>query len=171
MRKRILIVLLIGLLSLSALAADPKPTAPANAAATFEQLKRLVGEWEAPSDMGKITARYELVSDGHVLLEHLNIAGVHDNMVTAYYLDGDKLGLTHFCGLGNQPRMLATGVGNDRTIRFAFAGAANLANAKDKHMHSAAIRLLDNDHFSADWTLFGQSKPSMNVALHYVRVK
>jgi hypothetical protein len=120
---------------------------------------------------GKIQARYELVSDGHVLVEHLTIAGVHDNMVTTYYLDGDKLGLTHYCAAGNQPRMESKGINADGTIRFDFAGAANLASPRDKHMHSVLVHLIDNDHFTSDWTLFDGGKAKMTVAPQYARVK
>ncbi len=170
--KKLFTLLFVPLFALAAFAAGPKQPAPAtNAAATFAQLKSLVGDWQADSNMGKVTAHYELVSDGHVLLEHLNIAGKHDNMVTAYYLDGDKLALTHYCGAGNQPRMQASGVAADGTIRFAFVGAGNLASPADKHMHEAVVRLVDNDHFTADWTMFDHSKPAMTVSIQYVRAK
>ena len=172
MKTRIVLLFVTGMLSITTFAAEPKANAPSgNANAAFEKLKTLVGEWEADSNAGKIQARYELVSDGHVLIEHLTIAGVHDNMVTTYYLDGDKLGLTHYCGMGNQPRMQAKGINGDGTIRFDFAGAANLASPHDKHMHSVLVRLIDNDHFNSDWTLFDGGKPTMTVAPQYVRVK
>lgn len=172
MKTRIVLLLVAGMLSLSALAAGPKPNTPASAAAaTFNSLKGLIGEWQADSQMGRVTARYELVSDGHVLLEHLDIPGEHSNMVTAYYLDGDKLALTHYCGIGNQPRMTASGLSSDGAIHFKFAGAANLASPADKHMHQAVVRLVDNDHFTADWTMFDASKPAMTVSMRYIRVK
>jgi hypothetical protein len=171
MKTRILLLALVVVLSTFTFAAGPSAPVANNAATAFEKLKTLVGEWEADSNMGKIQARYELVSDGHVLLEHLTVAGMHDNMVTTYYLDGDKLALTHYCGLGNQPHMTAAGIGGDGVIRFDFAGAGNLASAQDKHMHTVTVRLVDNDHFSSDWTLFDKAKPTMTVSSKYVRVK
>jgi hypothetical protein len=172
MKTRIVLLVVTVMLSITTFAAEPKPNAPSgNANAAFEKLKALVGEWEADSNMGKIQARYELVSDGHVLVEHLTIAGVHDNMVTTYYLDGDKLGLTHYCAAGNQPRMESKGINADGTIRFDFAGAANLASPRDKHMHSVLVHLIDNDHFTSDWTLFDGGKAKMTVAPQYARVK
>lgn len=170
--KKLIVLLFVGFVALSTFAADPKPSTPtANAAATFDRLKGLVGDWQATTNMGKVTAHYELVSDGHVLLEHLDMPGMHQDMVTAYYLDGDKVGLTHYCGLGNQPRMQASGIAGDGSIRFQFVSAANLASGEDKHMHTVNVRLIDNDHFTADWTMFDQSKPAMDVTLQYVRVK
>lgn len=172
MKTRIVLLTVLVMLSISAFAADPKPATPsANAAATFNTLKGLVGEWQADSNIGKVTARYELVSDGHVLLEYVDVQGEHENMVTAYYLDGDKLALTHYCGTGNQPRMSAKGIAPDGAIHFQFAGAANLASPAEKHMHEAVVRIVDNDHFNADWTMFDAAKPAMTVSLQYVRVK
>ena len=172
MKIRIVLLFVTAMLSIATFAAEPKPNTPSGSAnAAFERLKSLVGDWEADSSVGRIQARYELVSDGHVLIERLTIAGVHDNMVTTYYLDGDKLGLTHYCGEGNQPRMQAKGIAPDGTIRFHFAGAANLASPHDRHMHSVLIRLIDNDHFKSDWTLFDGGKATMTVAPQYVRVR
>ena len=119
MKLRIVVLALTLVLSLSAFAADPKPNAPAaNAAATFDKLKSLVGEWEATTDMGKVHARFELASNGHVVVEKASVAG--GEMMTTYYLDGDKVGATHYCDLGNQPRLQAGGIDPDGSIRFHF---------------------------------------------------
>ena len=97
---------------------------------------------------------------------------VKENMVTTYYLDGDKLALTHYCGLGNQPHMLARKIDlNSGDIDFDFAGAANLASDQDKHMHQVAIHLLDPDHFTTAWTMFENAGPKMTVTAQYARVK
>ena len=95
-----------------------------------------------------------------------------NDMITTYYLDGHTLMLTHYCSLGNQPRMqartidLATGA-----IAFDFTGASNLASPQDKHMHSADLKLVDGDHYTSDWTLFENGEPSMHVYAQYARVK
>ncbi len=164
---------LLIMISLPTPAAETGASAPGGtAAAAFEKLKSLAGEWEADSNMGKIQARYELVSNGHVLLEHTTVAGMHQDMVTTYYLDGDTLALTHYCDLGNQPRMRARQINLERgEIQFDFAGAANLASPQETHMHAAAIRLVDAGHFTSDWTLFENAIPKLTVSAHYARVK
>jgi hypothetical protein len=168
--------MMLSLLALSAtavLAAEvPKTTSSENATAAFERLKSLVGNWEGETPMGKVRERYELASDGHVLLEHTAVEGLHEDMITTYYVDGDKLLLTHYCSLGNQPQMqakngdLATG-----SIAFGFIGAGNLASGQDRHMHSADFKLVDNDHYASNWTLFENGKPSTKVSAQYTRVK
>ena len=44
--------------------------------------------------------------------------------VTTYHLDGDALMLTHYCGLGNQPRLRLTGHGPQ--LQFARFDATDL---------------------------------------------
>ncbi len=169
MKTRIVLLAITLLVSLSGFAAGPKSSAPANdAAAAFGKLKTLVGEWEADTSMGKVQARFELASNGHVLIERANVAG--GDMVTTYYLDGDKIGATHYCDLGNQPRLQANGIGSDGQIRFHFVGAANLP-AGQSHIHDVSIGVQDANHFSDEWVAFENGKPKMYVAGQYVRVK
>jgi hypothetical protein len=54
--------------------------------------------------------------------------------------------MTHYCVLGNQPRMKADPKSPANQIRFEFAGGTNLDPAKDKHMHEGTITFLDDDH-------------------------
>ena len=139
----------------------------------FDRLKGLVGDWQAETPMGKIHLKYELISGGNVLLERLDAPSVHDKpMITAYYVEDDKLELTHYCQLGNQPHMVARQINlGTGEIDFDFAGAANLASADAQHMHSAKVRLIDADHFNSDWTLFENAKAKTTVAAQYARVK
>ena len=108
MKTRIALLVLTLMLNLASFAADSKPAASStNAVTAFERLKTLVGEWEADTSMGKEHARFELASNGHVIIERSN--GPEGDMTTTYYLDGDKIGATHYCALGNQPRLQASG--------------------------------------------------------------
>ena len=54
--------------------------------------------------------------------------------------------MTHYCVLGNQPRMKAYRDSPADQIRFQFDGGANLDPAKDKHMHEATLTIIDADH-------------------------
>lgn len=160
--------------SISSFAADARTSSPATSpdAVAFARLKSLAGEWEADSTMGKIHARYEVASGGNVLLEHMSVAGKHDDMITVYYLEDGKLVLTHYCEMGNEPHMAAQRIDPATgEIQFDFAGAANLASPDAPHMHAAVIRVVDADHFLSKWTLFEKSQPKLAVSAQYVRVK
>lgn len=171
MKIRIAMLALVVGFTVSAFAADARTAPATNATAAFERLKALVGTWQADTSMGKLQVTYELVSNGHVLLERENDGSQHHNMITAYYVDGDTLALTHYCELGSEPHMVAHKINLDSgEIVFDFAGAGNLASPDAPHMHAATIRLLDADHFTGAWTMFENNKAKLTVTAQFARV-
>ena len=72
--------------------------------------------------------------------------GQPHEMVSIYHRDGGDLVMTHYCVLGNQPRMKADRNSSADQIHFQFAGGSNLDPAKDKHMHEATLTIVDADH-------------------------
>ena len=114
----------------------------------------LLGKWEGTSDDGKaIRISYELTSNGTALLETIT-PGEEPSMTTLYYVDGHHLMLTHYCSLGNQPRMVADlPIGTLTRVAFGFLDATNLANPTDSHMHKMTLTLHDVDHLTQAWTL------------------
>ena len=124
-----------------------------NAAAGFEKLKSLVGEWQGKTSEGEaVTLSYQLVSSGTALMETLTQAN-EPNMITIYHLNGDKIMMTHYCSVGNQPRMqAAVPAGDIKSLRFVFLDGANLKSHGDGHIHSLTVTFQDNDHFTQEWT-------------------
>src|SRR5262249_8654576 len=114
-------------------AVSSNPSHAALAKSQFERIKTLAGDWSgpAPADMpgGPMEVRYRVTSGGNTVEETI-MPGTNHEMVTMYYLDGDKLALTHYCVVGNQPHMVAASegstVGSAATIRFEYAGASNM---------------------------------------------
>jgi len=154
---------LLLVLSPPARAADPAPSqgpspSAQEAALAFERLRGLVGEWQGETPSGeKVAVTYRLASGGSVVMEDL-FPGTPHEMVTMYHLDGDALVLTHYCAMGNQPRMrLAEATPKD--LRFEFTGGTNLRPEKDGHIHSALLRFLDPTHLQAEWTVYRDGKP------------
>ncbi len=163
-----LFALTLGLAWSAAGAADK---ADANAAAAFARLKTLAGQWEAPSEKGKVTSNIELISNGTALLEKIAVPG-ESEMATVYYLDGKRLVLTHYCTAGNQPHMQAEAFDPaSNQIRFDFAGATNLASPADGHMHSAVIKFAGPDAFTSAWTFYKDGKPAFTEPIQFHRVR
>ncbi len=71
-------------------------------------------------------------------------------MVSVYTADGPDLAMTHYCMLGNQPRMKASAKSPANQLVFQFAGGGNLDPKKDKHMHAATLTFVDADHIQID---------------------
>ncbi|HTS24949.1 MAG TPA: hypothetical protein VMH81_03695 [Bryobacteraceae bacterium] len=152
-------------------AADTKTEPNTNAAAAFARLKTLVGDWTADTEMGKTRLSYELIAGGTALVERFT-SEKEAPMLTVYHFDGNRLMLTHYCSAGNQPRMQA-GTFNPETgeIQFLFLDATNLASPSAGHMHNAKIRLVDQNHMSAEWQFYENGQPKFTEHAQYTRVK
>ncbi len=144
---------------------------PSNAASqAFDKLKTLAGRWEATTDKGKASATFQLVSGGTALLERVNISG-ESEMITVYYVDGNRLLLTHYCEAGNQPRLQA-GAFDPKTnaIDFQFLDATNLPSPETGHMHHVVINFHGPAEMSEDWTWYLGGKPGFTLPILYHRV-
>ena len=151
MTRRLLVCpLLLLALQLAAFGDDKTvklPLAPTNPG--LEKMKKLAGTWVAADKDGKPTdqiASVIKVSAGGSAVHETLFPGQPQEMVSIYTVDGPDLVMTHYCVLGNQPRMKADPKSPANQIVFQFAGGANLDPAKDKHMHSATLTIVDDDH-------------------------
>ena len=142
------------------------------AAACFNQIKSLAGDWVSSTPDGKefTILRYRVTAGGSAV-EETEFPGTSHEMVTFFHLDGDRLVLTHYCHIGNQPHMQATAASNPAEISFeCTTGGGNLKSHDDKHMHAAKYTFPDKDHVEAQWTLSDQGK-SAGVAKFSARRK
>ena len=155
---------------LAVFAADSKSEPVSGAAAAFSRIKSLVGEWQADTPMGKSRVTYELVSSGTAVLER-DAIGDMPPMITLYYLDGNRLLLTHYCMVGNQPRMRSAAGNDGDEVVFEFAGGANLNPATDVHMHDYRLRFAGTDRIRGEWELYKDGKSSAKHAFDLVRKK
>jgi hypothetical protein len=138
---------------------------------SFENLKALVGEWEATMEGGNtVRSSYRLISNGTAVMESVNDA-THQDMVTIYHRDGDELIAAHFCSSGNQPRMRAE-VGGPRgeLLTFSLFDVTNLTDPGQRHIRRITFRFEDRDHYTQEWTERVLGKDSVDV-LHFVRKK
>lgn len=128
----------------------------------LEKLTKLVGTWVAadkdnqPTD--QVVSVIKLTAGGSAVHETLFPGQPHE-MVSIYTVDGDDLVMTHYCMLGNQPRMKADPKSPANQIRFVFAGGSNLNPQKDKHMHGATLTIVDADHIQIEGEGWENGKP------------
>jgi len=171
MKKNLLITTGLLLVWLAAQAAGPNPQNQVDAKAAYARLVKLAGEWEADTCMGKVHVSYELISGGSALVERDTMEHMAP-METVYYLDGNRLLLTHYCMLGNQPRLEARAYdAKAGTLMFGFLDATNLASPAASHMHNASLRFVDDTHLNADWELFENGAKKSAETFAYARVR
>jgi hypothetical protein len=137
--------------------------------ALFDEMKKLEGQWSSEQKDHAADVTYKISSGGTILVETMAMAN-HAEMITIYHPDGEDLALTHYCMLGNQPRMKATKDQKPGSIKFAADGGSNM-KPDDKHMHTLTLTFVDADHLRQDWTLFDGGKEQTVVTIHLARIK
>ena len=126
--------------------------AQSDAQKSFNQLKLLTGSWEGKNAMGDpVQVSYRMTAAGSALMSE--IMGHGEDMISMFNFDGaNRLLLTHYCSVGNQPRMLASASPDGRTVTFNFLDATNLGNPQSGHMDHVVIAMLDSNHHTEEWT-------------------
>jgi len=140
-----------------------------DAAAAFERLKALAGEWKGDLASGGASLSYEVIAGGTAVIERESGAG-RPTMMTMYHRDGDRLLLTHYCMAGNQPRMQARYDRAKNEIAFDFVDATNLTTPDATHMHNVTIRFVDDNQIETAWQLYQKGKATGVERASYTRV-
>jgi len=137
--------------------------AQSDAQKVLDRFKTLVGTWEGKSPKGQTSeVKYQLMAGGTAVMAESHMIG--DEMSSMFYVDGERLMMTHFCPSGNQPRMQATISPDLKTVSFEFLDATNLAGPQAGHMHKAVYLFSDAEHYSEEWTWKQEGK---DAHFHY----
>ena len=151
---RIAITLLFVLAATAAFSASP-------AQKSFEELKGLNGTWEGKAPNGEaVEVSYRVTSNGSALMSEIK---GREDMISMFHLDGERLLMTHYCGAGNQPRMVASASPDGKTFTFAFLDATNLATPDAAHMHRLIISMPDANHHTEEWVYNDHGKEMKEV--------
>jgi len=181
MKSRIALPAVFALLSTMALAQHemPAPDAPqSEAQKSFTSLKTLAGTWE-----GKVTTNpphpemdgslgqvnFRVTSMGNALMHDMRSSVRPDNPITMFYLDNDRLLLTHFCDAGNRPRMTARPSADGKKVEFDFLDVAG--GTLYGHMDHAVFTILDDNHHIEDWTYMEPGDKPIHAHIDLMRKK
>ncbi len=141
----------------------------------FERIKSLVGRWEGTSTSqheGTHEAAFEfsLTAGGSVVVEK-QFVGTDHEMYTLYYMSREDLLLTHYCMLGNQPRMISTGQGGEDEVSFDFADKTGMETEGDSHMHKAKIMFVSPSHIRSEWVMYKEGSQADMAKIDLKRVQ
>lgn len=129
--------------------------ADGQAADAFKLLRSLVGTWDmtSTSPSGKTYSDkviYRMASGGSVLFEEIGPAA---SMLTTYHLDKGSLVLTHFCTVGNQPRMRLRSVADSgRKLAFEIYDITNLARPEAYHSTNLEVSFISENRVRLTYT-------------------
>jgi hypothetical protein len=197
--KSLRILLSVAMLSLSAVAfaqadahkhaaqsdATKSDATKSDAQKAFDQLKSLAGTWhgkvtmdppsKAMGDGTEVDLSLRVTSRGNALVHEMGDLNSkedptkYDHPVTMFYLDGDRLLLTHYCDAGNRPRMAARVSPDGKTVEFDFLDVAG--NTQYGNMYHAAFTFIDADHHTEEWTFKLKGDKLMHGHMDLQRVK
>ncbi len=152
----------------------PQETGTSVAAAQFEQLKTLAGEWHGTGihgeDVVDAIISYRITAAGSVVMETM-AAGTEFEMITMYHLNGDNLMLTHYCALKNQPRMKATPSSDTSNIVFTYLDGTNMVSDDAPHMHDVTFDFLGEDQIKTVWSMHADGAEQNQAKFNLKRVK
>jgi hypothetical protein len=139
------------LISLSASA-----LAQSDAQKSFDKLKSLAGSWEGTYEGKPMQVSLRVTSMGNTLMHEQTEPGKPNDPITMFYVDGDRLLLTHYCDAGNRARMTGRVAPDGKTLDFDFLDVSNFSSNQFGHVQHVVITLLDADHHSEDWIFMVQ---------------
>jgi hypothetical protein len=159
----------LGLALALALCAAAPATGSGATPAGWDRMTSLVGAWKGTENGHPVAVRYALVSGGTALMETLD--GEHGvTMVTMYAPDGAAMLATHYCAVGNQPRMRATGSPDGKSLAFEFVDVSNAAGSPEV-MRRLVVTFVDADHFQQTWTSRAADGKEHSSVFAYTRIR
>jgi hypothetical protein len=130
-------------------------------ATPLDPLKKLVGTWQGNMQMsGKtvpVIITYASTAGGSAIVEHL-FPGTPHEMLSVYTVEGGGLAMTHYCAMGNHPKMTLK-KSDAHSLSFELTGAEGLRSPSEAHMHAMTVSWTDGDHIRETWTSFDQGRP------------
>ena len=166
-------VLAVAVLSLPAMAGEPSA-----AENSFATMKALAGTWQGrvttdpptpEADNKAVEVSLRVTSMGNALVHEMTLEGRPDHPVTMFYVDDNRLMLTHYCDAGNRPRMTARTPTQGKTVEFDFLDLSG--GNEHGHMHHALFTVLNRDRHSEDWTYMGPGNTPVRAHLDLERTK
>ncbi len=170
---RTLIMLVLSALFVSPAVADDMNMPPYKGSVPFERLKGLVGRWEGSDTMnkhgGKFVVEYKLTAGESAIIE-THFPGTPKEMVSVYHDEGGKCVMTHYCMLGNQPRMKLQTAG-EKQMAFLLVDGRGISSATEPHMQAVTISFVDKDNLTQEWTMFEGGKEKAKNTMKLTRVR
>ena len=142
----------------------------------FDKLKTLAGSWEGPATSAErgfaadsVHVSLRVTSMGNALMHEMTSPGHPESPITMLYQEGDHLLLTHYCDLGNRPRMQGTMSPDGKTVDFEFVDVAG--STKHGYMNHVTFTFIDPDHHTEDWTALFPGDKKVRVRIDLQRTK
>ena len=131
-------------------------------AEVMKLLASLEGTWRMVQEDGTLSeavSTFKPSSAGSVVREVMAVGEPHE-MTNLYHMDGDAVVCTHYCAVGNQPRMVAKGVeetDEGKAIDFHVDSVSNFTEGQDHYMGGLKLVFAGDDTVHQVWTTFDKN--------------
>jgi len=182
--KSLRLALPLGLVLLSSMSfAQSQPQPLSDAQKSFDEMKTLAGVWQGKAtinpplkdaDNPLVHVSLRVTSRGNAIVHEMKEPNTpddptHDDPITMFYLDNDRLLLTHYCDAGNRPRMVGQLSPDGKKLEFQFLDVAG--STQYGHMDHVMFSIVDSDHHIEDWTYLEPGDKAMHAHMELTRVK
>ncbi len=132
----------------------------------------LEGEWlgthiNHEGEEEKVNLIYRTVSGGTAVEERI-FANTPKEMVTMYHGDQDGLLMTHYCMLGNQPRLKLENT-HENTFKFTYLDGVGIDKETTGHMGSMKMTILDENTFEQEWAYYENGEKQNSATFTFTR--
>ena len=135
---------------------------PQAAHESLGQFMHLEGEWigshtNHQGEEEQVSLIYRTVSGGTAVEERI-FANTPKEMITVYHgSENSGLLMTHYCMLGNQPRLKLTKT-NGETLEFEYLDGAGIDRKITGHMGGMKLKLIDNNTIEHEWAYYEEGE-------------
>ncbi|HEV8606817.1 MAG TPA: hypothetical protein VGQ99_15840 [Tepidisphaeraceae bacterium] len=151
--------------------ADESAKKPAAKSEGFSAIQALEGTWiaAAPAEGQKpMTLVFRPTAGGSAMMETMSPGSEHE-MLNVYTNDERGVTLTHYCMMGNQPRMRLASA-KDGVLKFEYVDGGNLKSRDEAHMDSVEITI-KGDRLTQDWAMYQDGKVTGHHTFEFKRQK
>lgn len=135
--------------------------AESDAQKSFNLLAGLEGKWVGKGSEGQpLEVTFRMTAGGSALMSEIHGEG-QENMITMFHMDGDRLIMTHYCGVGNQPRMKVVSA-DAKSVSFEFFDGTNIGPGAG-HMQHVTFTQPDANHHTEEWVFLDHGKEMKEV--------
>ena len=134
----------------------------------FKQLCTLQGDWKEDASNKNVLINYRMSAHDSVLVEKWNWPEKAIEALTLYHMDGNVLMATHYCPMGNQPKLIVD-FEDTTKITFKMKSITNLPNPEVGHNIEFWMRLIDSNSFIRSET-YEERNVLETIESRYIRI-
>ncbi|MGH7243995.1 MAG: hypothetical protein ACREJD_11295 [Phycisphaerales bacterium] len=142
--------------------------------ATLDRVKSLQGTWNVNADKnGTSQQTIFTVGGGGNTVREVMFPGSGHEMTNMYHMDGKSIVCTHYCAMGNQPRMAAAAsqTSPSDTIEFKLVNVSNLRSPNEEYMGEMWLTFKDPNTVEQRWKSFKGSDVKSDMVFVLTRVQ